>query len=72
MKVEAKETRLKINKTNDDTLRKQARQEKFMKILNHRNPDTFVDLLIKKEQDKRQRMKEEFEKQDRIRAVAGS
>ena len=53
---EAMERRVKINKTNEDTIRKQMRQEKFIKILNHRNGnqhDTFVDLLIKKEQEKR-------------------
>jgi hypothetical protein len=31
-----------------------------------------VDLLIKKEQDKRQRMREEFDRQDRVKAVAGT
>ena len=75
MKVEAKEVRAKINKTNDDNLRQQMRHDKLMKVLNHRNGgqyDTFVDLLIKKEQEKRQRMKEDFERQDRVREIAGS
>ena len=75
LKKEAQESRVKINKTNEDTIRKQMRQDKFVKILNHRNGnqhDTFVDLLIKKEQDKRQRMREEFDRQDRVKAVAGT
>jgi hypothetical protein len=37
MKVEAKEVRAKINKTNDDNLRQQMRHDKLMKVLNHRN-----------------------------------
>jgi hypothetical protein len=52
LKVDAKEARVKINKTNDDTIRRHLRYDKFMKVLNHRNGnqyDTFVDLLIKKE-----------------------
>jgi hypothetical protein len=52
LKKEAQESRVKINKTNEDTIRRQMRQDKFVKILNNRNGnqhDTFVDQLIKKE-----------------------
>ena len=47
---DAKEERHKVDRTNDDTIKKHLRNDKFQMILNHRNgsqqEDAFVDLLI--------------------------
>ena len=37
LKLEAKEARARVNRTNEESLRKQFRQDRFQKILNHRN-----------------------------------
>jgi hypothetical protein len=37
LKLEAKDARARVNRTNEESIRKQVRQDRFQKILNNRN-----------------------------------